>query len=375
MFQCTGTTSWATYVWDYVFAPGVLPAGTNVGESSGVGWDGTISTTPSSSASGSIWATSLASNSTTSNDPRIYEGRILFLTGALAGQHVQVIGYDGAGNVTIGTPTVALTGTPSAGDSFQLVPYPFHPTNSSDTVDNYHQQAGFILDIAMLLWPWFSATQIRQVTNMFNWWADCHIGVDQAGTPNTWDVITYSHDDCMVGTATTLVIDQCVPDNPLKGRWLNQAYYGAQIPPMVTTGTMDPGGATSTTFGYSDKSSYRNTVLHWALCGRGGRYIIGDKYDTGDAREALCSMEIAADASSAPTTGPSGDDSGSTSSSGSCTPHARQGITPLVGDDQYLNVGISLRPLPDLRELHLPLQADRRRRSGTSQRPYLYRLG
>ena len=145
----------------------------------------------------------------------------------------------------------------------------------------------------MLLWPWFTTTQIRQMTNMFNWWADSHIQVDQAGTPNSWQNTMGSHDDNLVGVTSTMVIDQCVPSNPLRGRWLNSSNWGASIAaPLCQSGSLDPVGTTSSVFGAADKSTFRNCILRYGIIGRGGRYIIGDQYDTGDVRVGLA-MEIA----------------------------------------------------------------------------------
>jgi hypothetical protein len=308
MYYCTGTTSYAQSVWNYEFTPGtVQQKGTPQGACAGVGFDGSISTTPGSSAPGSVWATSLAGNSTINADVRIVSGRLLFLTGALAGQHVQIMAYDGAGNVTIGTPTVALTGTPSSGDTFQMIPYPWItyilgsagtiPTGvQSDAGDNYHQFAGFYLDIIMLLWSWLSATQQRQITNMVNWWADSHIAIDQAGgSPNEWadPGNMGSHDDNMTGFSTAAVIDQCIPGNSsIRGHWLNPSNWGPGNAPFCQSGSLDPTGTTSSTFGYLDKSTHRNCHARYAIMGRGGQYIVGSEYDKDDMRESLCSMEI-----------------------------------------------------------------------------------
>ena len=67
----------AQNVWNREFAPGTTSTNSACG---GVGWDGTITTTPASSAPGSVWLTSLSGNTTTANDNRISGGRILFLT-------------------------------------------------------------------------------------------------------------------------------------------------------------------------------------------------------------------------------------------------------------------------------------------------------
>ena len=296
MYLATGTTSWAQNVWNYEFIPGILynPSTDGImGESGGVGWDAAVTGITDSTH----WVTNLNTFTTTPADTRIVHGRVLFLTGPLAGQHVQVTGYDGAGTITLGTPTVALSGSPTTDgtSTFQMIPYPFNSGGNNNVVDDYHNAAGFYLDFAMLLWPWFTTTQQRQLTNMFNWWADSHIGVDQTGTSNSWPAGIQSHDDNMVGEVSTLVIDQCLPGNPLKGRWLNPTNYGSTfaLAPLTSSGGFDPGGTTSTTYGYADKSSYRNNDLRMALNGRGGRYVVGDEYDPGDAREAVCSMEIA----------------------------------------------------------------------------------